>query len=389
MKTLSKTSKLMKPSTGRRKNPTLEQVKADTKVAAVDWLPHNRGPHTRKFTLVGYNSHGFKLDTLGTVEPSKGDGWVGHRSDGGSEAFNKAPQARMYVADGWPNKRPTTKNPKLWDRAKELAKDAVHAVTQKRKSAAALKRLREASGPNKNPEVKPASASLVNKYKWHSSGVLREMLLLPPQQVSTKAKQEIQRVIEFRKRRDNPRRRRNPEESALETFELFHGVPSKEVIEFQTRFHVHENLAGLGQLTELVFFTPGAKPERVVVEAEDLGDGVWLCCSEDGKQLYILGEAVIDLEALGYRPDVDIKDCVELGRLTNVVYRTQKEFHDLKMLDYDHRLGKREKWQKSEGVGPDMNKAVAECPVLAYYTRENRLAVVGGQYLILREGITN
>lgn len=322
----------MPSSSSRRKNlkgPSVEDIRRDTKVVATDWLPHNRSPHTNHLTFFGFNSYGFKLDQLGTVQ-KVGDGWTGKRSDGGVQVFDKSAHAKMFVADGWPHKRPTTRNPGVWDKVKEAAKDAIHAVTKKKKSAAALKRLREASGP-----------------------------------------------------------RSNPESGALDLFEEFHGVPSKEVIEYRTKFHVHENLAGLGQLTELTFFTPGSKPERAVIEAEDLGDGVWLCGSEDGKQLYMLGDVVIDLEALGYRPDVDVKDCVELGRLTNVVYRTQKEFHELKMLEYDHRLGKREKWQKAEGVGPEMNKQVAECPVLIYYTRENRLAVVGGQYLILAEGITN
>ena len=180
---------------------------------------------------------------------------------------------------------------------------------------------------------------------------------------------------------------RNPEAGASELFEMFHGVPSKEVLEYRTQFHVHKNLAGLGRLVELVFFTPGAKPKRVEITEDDLGENVWLCSSEDGKQLYILGNVEIDLGELGYRDDVDVKDAVELGRLTNVVYRTQKEFHDLQMIDYDHEIGKREKWQKEDGIGPDMNKEIAECPVLAYHTRENRLSVIGGQYLILDVGI--
>ncbi len=193
-------------------------------------------------------------------------------------------------------------------------------------------------------------------------------------------------------KKPNPKkgsRKRNPAGEAREVFELFHGVPSKEVIEYQTRFHIHENLAGLGQLTELVFFTPGAKPQMVTLTAEDLGDAMWLCCSEDRKQLYILGELEIDLEQLGYRDDVDVKDAVELGKLTNIVYRTQKTMHEMKMLEYDHALGKRHTWQKQDGVGPEMNKAVAECPTLVYYPREGRLALVGGQYLVLEEGITN
>ncbi len=227
----------------------------------------------------------------------------------------------------------STKNPGIVSKVKEAYKDVVHKVTKKRKSAKALKRLREAAS--------------------------------------------------------NPKKKRNPASEARDAFELFHGVPSKEVLEYQTRFHIHENLAGLGQLTELVFFTPGAKPEMVTLTAEDIGDAMWLCCSEDRKQLYILGSIDIDLEQLGYREDVDIKDAVELGKLTNVVYRTQKAMHEMKMLEYDHALGKRHKWQDDDGVGPEMNKAVSECPTLAYYPREGRFALIGGQYLILAEGITN
>jgi hypothetical protein len=36
-----------------------------------------------------------------------------------------------------------------------------------------------------------------------------------------------------------------------------------------------------------------------------------------------------------------------------------------------------------------MNRMVAECPILAYYPREKRLTVIGGQYLIIDAGITN
>ena len=294
-------------------------------------------------------------------------------------------------------KKATKKNPGILSKAKEAYKDVVHAVTKKKKSAAALKRLMDArtnprsvtwGGGEKPPKKKRASNPAAwQKYKLHSTSTLKEMLLLPKQQVSDKSKATIRKVLE--KRKNPTTKRSNPQGAATELFEMFHGVPSKEVIEYRTRFHIHEFLGGLGQLQELVFFTPGAKMEQVTMTPEDIGDSVWLCASEDAKSLYILGEVDVDLEKLGYREEVDVKDCVELGRLTNVVYRTQKEFHELKMLDYDHRLGKREAWQKREGVGPDMNRMVAECPILAYHPREKRLAVIGGQYLVIPEGISN
>jgi hypothetical protein len=301
-------------------------------ISKTAWNQSNRD-HSK---FIGYNAAGIRVEQVGAVDRSS-DGWKGTNVLGDIEVFNRRADAMSFVTQGFnraSKNSPTYWNPGFLAKLKGAAKKVKAAVSPKARK----------------------TKTLIDRLDWDKK---------------------------------NKGRRSNPEDEAKEVYQEFHGVPSKEVIEYQTRFQIHENLAGLGQLTELVFFTPGAKPERVVLETEDIGDGVWLCCSEDCKQLYILGDVDVDLEALGYRPDVDVKDCVELGRLTNVIYRTQKEFHELKMLDYDHRLGKREAWQKREGVGPDMNKAVAECPVLAYHTRENRLTVIGGQYLILPEGITN
>ncbi len=184
-------------------------------------------------------------------------------------------------------------------------------------------------------------------------------------------------------------RKANPADGASDVYSDFHGVPSEEVLEYVTKFHIHEHLGGLGRLVELVFVTCGPKPVKVTMTEDDLGGAMWLAGSENRKQLYILGQVQVNLEELGYRPDVDIKDANALGYLTNVVYETRKTMNQLKLIEYDHQLGKRERWQKVEGVGPDMNKLVGEAPILTYYPLEERLAVVGGQYLILPEGISN
>lgn len=289
--------------------------------------------------LVGYNRQGIAVETVGRVNKTS-NGWLGRNVLGDVEGFSKRADAMHFVAQGF----------------KRLSKNSPHYR----------------SNPGVLSKLKGVAKKVGNKL----SGKTR------------KTKAIMDRMNWDRKSNPSGRRKRNPKEEAAELFEEFHGVPSKEVIEYVTKFHIHENLAGLGQLTELVFFTSGTKPERVILEDSDIGDGVWLCGSEDRKQLYILGEVDIDLEQLGYRPEVDIKDAVELGRLTNVVYRTKKETHQLKLLDYDHRLGKRERWQVREGHGPEINKKVGECPVLAYHPREKRLSIIGGQYLILPEGIS-
>ena len=341
MKTKKKnTTKLMKRSAGRCRNTARKgrlPYISDNTISRMTWDQKR----DRSARLQGFNRQGVLIEHLGHVGQS-GNGWIATSAQGDQKDFVKRVDAMAWVKSQ-ASKVTHARNPKLWDQVKEAGKDIVHAVTKKKKSAAALKRLREAETKTPTP---------MNKFGLG-------------------------------------KKRKNPEAEAAQVFEMFHGVPSKEVIEYRTRFHVHEHLAGLGRLTELVFFTPGAKPQKVTVVEEDLGDSMWLCASENGKQLYILGEIDVDLEELGYRPDVDIKDAVELGRLTNVVYRTQKQFHELEMLDYNHELGKREGWQKREGVGPEMNKAISECPMLAYFPLEKRLAVIGGQYLILPEGISN
>lgn len=171
-------------------------------------------------------------------------------------------------------------------------------------------------------------------------------------------------------------RHRNPEESATDLYESFHGAPPTEILEYHTEEHEHTNYAGLGDLIELKVITPYGK--EVTLACADpatapLQDVIKLCSSEDGKQLYFVGgDQGIDLKAAGFK-DSDEKDCMVLGVLHELTYRTAKKFHKFKLTDYFHRLGEES----------------GEQPMLIFYPLNPSIAVAGGAYEVKDVGIVN
>lgn len=159
----------------------------------------------------------------------------------------------------------------------------------------------------------------------------------------------------------------NPESSAAALSEKFHGRPPKEVIEYPEDIHVHEHLTKLGTLQELIVDAPVGK---VCLSGFK---GAALASSEDGRQLYIVGgDQRVNLKALGFTP-ADTRDSMVLGELHRVIYRTQKGFDNFETVDYYHDLG------EDTGIRP----------ALLYSTRDHRLSIAGGQYVVKPEGIVN
>lgn len=174
--------------------------------------------------------------------------------------------------------------------------------------------------------------------------------------------------------------KRNPEDSAAEVYEMFHGTPSEEIVEYRVMEHEHTNFAGLGQLVNLRFITPFGK--EVIMNAPDPDSAkpteiVQLCCSEDRTQLYFVGgdQAISEegLKKMGFTDENDFKDLMLLGVLCEVTYRTEKGFDKFKLTDYYHELG------EESGVEP----------VLLYDFRSGLMRVAGGQYRIEDVGICN
>jgi hypothetical protein len=165
-------------------------------------------------------------------------------------------------------------------------------------------------------------------------------------------------------------RKHNPASGAAAKYEEFHGVPSEQETVITEEVHYHGNLAGLGDLVEIVIKTPSGY--KAVLDFDK--SGTLLCSSEDGKQLYLRGgDQSIDLDAIHMSSDEWLRDSMVLGLILKMTYRTAKKFDGLKVLDYEHKLG------EESGVRPE----------LIYDVLNNQLSVAGGQYDVRPEGVVN
>lgn len=164
--------------------------------------------------------------------------------------------------------------------------------------------------------------------------------------------------------------RRNPESAAATLYEKFHQTPSTEMVELAETIHEHDYLTTLGTLQTIKLHTLADKQ----VEIAFTDDRPYLCSNETGTQLYIAGgDQTMDLKALGIGSKLWHKEHMLLGICLEVTYQTKKGFHDFRLTDYYHELG------EETGVQP----------MLAYDTRNCKLSILGGQYQIKPEGITN
>jgi hypothetical protein len=169
--------------------------------------------------------------------------------------------------------------------------------------------------------------------------------------------------------RPNPKKkaRRNPDSMgpASAMYESFHGREPARIIEHSDNFDYRAELAELGKLLELRIKING---DRATL------DGFGPCqvaCDPDGHNIAFLGGAqTIDLDALGIESD---KDLVELGELTYIKYFSKKGFHDFAPIDYTHHFG------EVDGIRP----------ILTYDTFNRKLFLIGGNYQVKPEGITN
>ncbi len=165
--------------------------------------------------------------------------------------------------------------------------------------------------------------------------------------------------------------RRNPESGAAAMYETFHQRAPERVEEYEENFHYHGWLAELGEMQEikvaLIYLDP---PKEAVIRFDP---GTKLGCSEDGRQLYLVGgDQSVDLKSLGFGKEW-VRDYMLLGVLHELTYRTKKGFDKFKTIDYYHELG--------EDSG--------DLPVLAYDNLNQQLMVVGGKYVVKYEGIVN
>jgi hypothetical protein len=169
------------------------------------------------------------------------------------------------------------------------------------------------------------------------------------------------------------RSRRNPEsQSAAALYEQFHGRPSSETLEYREEIEVPDELAGLGDLTEIKVATMSGLD--VTLSFED--DPPKLCSTPDGKQLHIIGgDGSLPLDKLKMDGQKWLRDSMVVGVLYELTYRTEKDFHRFSPTDYFHKF-----------ADPKEKRSDVE-PMLIYDSVNKQLSVSGGQYKISRPGI--
>lgn len=173
--------------------------------------------------------------------------------------------------------------------------------------------------------------------------------------------------------------KRNPIDKAEKAYEEFHGIPSKEVLEYQEQFHHHSVVMGIGPLISMqVQNVQGTKTVEIFApdpEQAKLGDVVMLTCSEDGRQFIAVGGdqklKLGALESFGIT-EQDVRDHMLIGTIVQLTYRTKKSFekHGKEEVDFFHDLG----GEGSRGV----------CPVLVYKPRNPSIEIAGGRYQIAK-----
>jgi hypothetical protein len=170
--------------------------------------------------------------------------------------------------------------------------------------------------------------------------------------------------------------KKNPEGSAEEMYQIFHGLPTEKVIEYREKVHVHEWLWAVGTLSSL--HVSNGK-QKVVLSAPDpntnpFEDVVMVCMTEDGKQFHFRGgDQSLPLDGIAEAFELtedDVREHMEIGRILQMTYRTRKIFEDKGKvnIDFYHDLGK--------------EHAKNKLPLLMYRPLNPSMDVVGGRYKV-------
>lgn len=205
-----------------------------------------------------------------------------------------------------------------------------------------------------------------------------------------------------KKARKRVKGKRNPVDTAEKAYRDFHGLEPKEVIEVISQEHHHKYTWEVGQLVCLEIIQIDGKPNRLISagfsEEKDGKELYWafdsdnydksdvpmLTCSEKGTQLFIIGgqQALTfkGMQGLGLRED-DLHDHMLIGTIAGVTYRTKKIFEEdgKAKVDFEHPFGKKE---SKGGHGDQYPDPKGVMPVLVYYPRSEKLAIIGGRYYV-------
>ena len=190
---------------------------------------------------------------------------------------------------------------------------------------------------------------------------------------------------------------KNPEDSSIAGFEMFHGRPSEETVIVEELVHTHHHLWAIGDLVRLdVLANDGHMVDLSNFEDSD-GKACLLCGNEprdiDGKQvatqMYLRGgDQAVDLEQFGIGEPYHDKE--DLGEVVKIWYYTTKDHLGDQggEATYHHKAGEERRFRIKKDFGKIRGREVPR-PRLAYDTLNNTLEFIGGEYTIETEGVRN
>jgi hypothetical protein len=246
-------------------------------------------------------------------------------------------------------------------------------MTAKEKKAF-VERMRKARARATRNGAKKKAKKNVTRQPRKNSGVSQKKRVTPR---SRKAASGSRRVLSSSVRRSYTVRRNPDLEAEAEMYRIFHGRAPEREIEYEELLEIRSKFAEMGKLLELRFdldgetsLRAGESVSRSEIPLTDFG-ATQAVCTADGTNIYFLGgDQKVDLSQLSIESD---KDYVELGPCTYIKYFTKKGFHNFEPVEYWHRFG------EENGIRP----------VLAYDSLNRKLFLIGGDYSVKAEGITN
>jgi hypothetical protein len=182
--------------------------------------------------------------------------------------------------------------------------------------------------------------------------------------------------------------RRNPEDTAADRYEYFHGRKADVDTVDKRTIHTHDVLSGIGKLEQLEILAVNGNRKVLLSHFK----GALLAQDEKGKQLYIVGgDQSVNLKDFG------IARCHELeilGALTSIVYFTTKDHltpEDGGTANYKHKFGPPNmpyaEYVEYGRMLYEFGKKGTRFPLVGYDVRNKLLSIQGGGYDIPAEGI--
>jgi hypothetical protein len=189
------------------------------------------------------------------------------------------------------------------------------------------------------------------------------------------------------------------QEEAEEVARGFHGRDNRESFEVEEEVQYRENLACLGEMLELEVFIETRQSEGLVsvcFQRQPRDEIVFLNCSPDRKQLYLIGDTGLPDDWLEEaNPTSFEKDKVPIGYVYSISYFADKHHltgpkQQKNGTEYIHCFGEQTfpARPKFEGIWKLQEKIVSGLlPEMVYDRLNEGIELIGGGYEVRNEGI--